>query len=72
MATAKTHGEWNDPANIGPKKVDVDKLRAIWAVRKAVAMIEAYDEDEDAIAADVLEDIRALCSDMLLHIGEAS
>jgi hypothetical protein len=62
------HSEWNDPKNIGPKTVDVDKLRAIWAIRKTIAMIEAYDEDADANAGDVLEDIRALCADMLLHI----
>jgi hypothetical protein len=75
----REHSEWNDPANIGPKRVDFAKMPprnphvlSTWALKTAVAMIEQYDADADANAGDVLEDLRALCADTLLHVGEVA
>lgn len=41
---------------------------ATFGLSKSVKMIDDYDADEDRLAGDVLEDIRALCEDMLIHL----
>jgi len=45
---------------------------AVFALRKAIRMIEAYDDDPDGDAGDTLEDIHALCDDTLMHLGVAA
>jgi hypothetical protein len=42
---------------------------ATGALVKALGMIEAYDENPDANAGDLIEDLRSLCADHLLHLG---
>lgn len=50
-------------------KEDAYKL-AVFALRQSVKKIDAYDEDPDADAGDTLEDIRAICEDVLLHLSD--